>query len=357
MAEISLCMIVRNEEEVLERCLSSVKGIADEIIITDTGSEDSTKKIARSMGAKVYDFPWNDNFSDARNFSFSKAECEYQLWIDADDVIEGVNREKFMRIKENLTADVVMLPYHTAFDEKGKPVFTFLRERILKRDMGFMWEGAVHECIAPKGNIIYGDAAVSHRKLKHGKNLRNLRIYQKLKAEGHEFSGRELYYYGRELADNKAYKAAIIVFEEYLSRRDVWQPDCREACLRMAECYKASGNISGARNAAVRGLQYGIPIPELCCCLGSIYIDEKKYHEAVYWYKAAVSAGENRNENQGFVRQDYSLLIPAIQLCLCYDRLGMEEEAYYWHKTAMSESPAHPSCKYNEKYFKNKRHK
>ena len=160
MAEISLCMIVRNEEEVLERCLSSVKGIADEIIITDTGSEDSTKKIARSRGAKVYDFPWNDNFSDARNFSFSKAECEYQLWIDADDVIEGVNREKFMRIKENLTADVVMLPYHTAFDEKGKPVFTFRRERILKRDMGFMWEGAVHECIAPKGNIIYGDAAV-----------------------------------------------------------------------------------------------------------------------------------------------------------------------------------------------------
>ena len=139
MAEVSLCMIVRNEEKVLGRCLSSVKDLVDEIIIADTGSEDSTKKIARSMGAKVYDFVWNDNFSDARNFSFSKAECEYQFWLDADDVIENVNREKFLRIKENLSADVVMLPYHTAFDENGKPVFTFRRERILRRDMGFRW--------------------------------------------------------------------------------------------------------------------------------------------------------------------------------------------------------------------------
>ena len=355
MAEVRLCMIVRNEEAVLERCLSSVKDLVDEIVIADTGSEDSTKKIARSMGAKVYDFVWNDNFSDARNFSFSKAECEYQFWLDADDVIEGVNREKFLRTKESLTADVVMLPYHTAFDEKGKPVFTFRRERLLRRDMGFKWEGAVHECITPRGKIIYGDAAISHRKERHGRSLRNLRIYQKMKAEGHEFSGRELYYYGRELADHEAYKAAIGVFEEYLSRKDAWQPDCREACLRMAECYKAYGNLPDAKKAAVRGLEYGVPTPELCCCLGGIYVDEMKYHEAAYWYKAAVSAGECRNENQGFIRQEYSLLIPALQLCLCYDRMGMEKEAYYWHNIAMSERPDHPSCKYNEEYFKSMR--
>ncbi|MBQ8724748.1 MAG: glycosyltransferase family 2 protein [Oscillospiraceae bacterium] len=349
-------MIVRNEEAVLERCLSSVKELVNEIIIADTGSEDSTKKIARSMGAKVYDYTWNDNFSDARNFSFSKAGCEYQFWLDADDVIEGVNRERFQQIKENLTADVVMLPYHTAFDENGSPVFTFRRERLLKSDMGFKWEGAVHECITPRGNIVNGDAAISHKKEKHGRSLRNLRIYQKLKVEGHEFSGRELYYYGRELADHNAYKAAISVFDEYLRRSDLWHPDCREACLCMAECYKAIGKISQAKAAAVRGLEYGQPIPELCCCIGGIYVEEKQYNEAVFWYRAAVAAGERKDES-GFTRPEFSLLIPALQLCLCYDRTGKEDMSYYWHTVAMSERPDHPSCKYNEEYFKNKRYR
>ena len=73
MATVSLCMIVRNEEDVLGRCLESVKDIVDEIIIVDTGSTDRTKEIAGRFTNTVYDFPWIDDFSAARNFSFSKA--------------------------------------------------------------------------------------------------------------------------------------------------------------------------------------------------------------------------------------------------------------------------------------------
>ena len=73
MTSFSLCMIVKNEEKVLERCLKSLAPYMDEIIIADTGSSDATKKIAQKYTDKVYDFEWTGNFSDARNFVASKA--------------------------------------------------------------------------------------------------------------------------------------------------------------------------------------------------------------------------------------------------------------------------------------------
>ena len=77
MATVSLCMIVKNEEKVLGRCLDSAKEIADEIIIVDTGSTDRTKEIAAEYTEKIYDFEWNDDFSAARNESFRKATKDY----------------------------------------------------------------------------------------------------------------------------------------------------------------------------------------------------------------------------------------------------------------------------------------
>ena len=103
---ISLCMIVRNEQEVLARCLESVQGAADEIIIVDTGSTDATEEIARRYTERVYFFPWQENFSAARNFSFSKAQKEYCMWMDADDVLEQEDREALIRLKAQLPQDV-----------------------------------------------------------------------------------------------------------------------------------------------------------------------------------------------------------------------------------------------------------
>ena len=96
MVTISLCMIVKNEEKVLGRCLVSAKDIADEIIIVDTGSTDRTKEIARRYGAKIFDQKWQDDFSLARNFSFSKATMDYCMWLDADDVIREVEASKLI---------------------------------------------------------------------------------------------------------------------------------------------------------------------------------------------------------------------------------------------------------------------
>lgn len=90
MNTISLCMIVRNEEDVLGRCLASAADLMDEIIIVDTGSTDHTKEIAAEYTEKIYDFPWIDDFSAARNTAFSKANCDYCMWLDADDILQNM---------------------------------------------------------------------------------------------------------------------------------------------------------------------------------------------------------------------------------------------------------------------------
>ena len=78
-------MIVKNEEAFLSQCLESIKDVVDEIIIVDTGSTDNTREIARQMGAKVFEFPWTNDFSAPRNESIRQAAGHYILWLDADD--------------------------------------------------------------------------------------------------------------------------------------------------------------------------------------------------------------------------------------------------------------------------------
>src|SRR5471030_3198558 len=93
--QVSLCMIVKDEEEYLPRCLSSINDIVDEIIIVDTGSTDKTVDIAKKFGAKVYYFKWNNNFSEARNESLKYATKDWILILDADDEFYVEDRKTF----------------------------------------------------------------------------------------------------------------------------------------------------------------------------------------------------------------------------------------------------------------------
>ncbi len=106
MIEISLCMIVKNEEKVLGRCLDSIVDLMDEIIIVDTGSTDRTKEIAKKYTEHIYDFEWINDFSAARNFSFSKATKDYIYAADADEVLDEENRGKFRQLKEAMLPEI-----------------------------------------------------------------------------------------------------------------------------------------------------------------------------------------------------------------------------------------------------------
>jgi len=113
MPTLSLCMIVKNEEEFLEQCLSSVKYIADEIIIVDTGSTDRTKEIAKKFNAKVIEHKWNNNFSEARNISLEHATKEWILVLDADEAISREDLPKIKILIKNRDFDGYMLVQRT----------------------------------------------------------------------------------------------------------------------------------------------------------------------------------------------------------------------------------------------------
>ena len=101
MISISLCMIVKNEEDVIGRCLACVKDIVDEIIVVDTGSTDSTIEIVKKYTNQIYHFNWVDDFSKARNYAFSKASKDYIMWLDADDIILENDLTNLKQLKNN----------------------------------------------------------------------------------------------------------------------------------------------------------------------------------------------------------------------------------------------------------------
>jgi tetratricopeptide (TPR) repeat protein len=101
-APVSLCMIIKDEETYLARCLASVKPIVDEMIVVDTGSTDRSKDIAITFGAKVYDYEWGDDFAAARNYSISKASGEWILILDGDEVISHLDHADFNKLVKKI---------------------------------------------------------------------------------------------------------------------------------------------------------------------------------------------------------------------------------------------------------------
>lgn len=355
MITISLCMIVKNEAAVLRRCLDSVKDLVDEIIIVDTGSDDRTMDIASEYTGQVFSFAWIDDFSAARNEAFSKASKDFCMWLDADDVMEEMDRAEFLRLKQSLTPDteIVMMRYNTAFDKNGKPSFWYYRERLLRNNQTHFWQGAVHEVITPTGKILYSDAAVSHRKLHAGDPDRNINIYKNLLATGAVLNARENYYYGRELFYHERYEDALQTFGQFLELPDGWLENKIEACIMMANCHKKLGRHSLALQALFKSMEYDVPRAEVCCEVGNHFIESMQYPIAIFWFEAALTC-ERDFTRGGFILPDCYDYIPALQLCVCYDKLGRFQEAVRYNDKAGSVKPDSPAVLYNQAYFEKK---
>jgi len=147
-AKLSLCMIVKNEEQDLPLCLNSIKPAVDEIIIVDTGSSDKTKEIAGELGARVFDFPWSDDFSAARNDSILRATGDYILWLDADDRVDEGEVEKIRLLKQNFPWKKNRAYYLTVNSQSPADGEThFYQLRIFPNVAGARFEGRVHEQI------------------------------------------------------------------------------------------------------------------------------------------------------------------------------------------------------------------
>ena len=183
---VSACMIVRNAQGTLYRCLDSVKEIADEIIVCDTGSSDRTMKIAREYTDKLTSIPWNDDFAAARNRSIAEATGDWILWIDADEyLLGGEHLGKYLR--DNMYQGYVIRQHHQAIDAQFKPDVPV---RLFRNHRNIKFFGCIHEHpetelnagIAP--SVILSDVHIMHdgyvtETIRRKRFLRNLPLLLK----------------------------------------------------------------------------------------------------------------------------------------------------------------------------------
>ncbi len=357
MATVSLCMIVKNEEKVLGRCLDCAKEIADEIIIVDTGSSDGTKEIASKYTDQIYDYEWKDDFASARNFAFSKASMDYCMWLDADDVIQESEQKKINELKKQLTpADsAVMMKYVTAFDDRGKPAFLFDRERLLRREDGYLWSGRVHEAVTVRGKVIYSDAMIEHHSIKKEYSERNLKIYERMIAEGEKLEPRHQFYYGRELYYHGRNEDAVGVFEQFLENREgeAWLENLVDACRFCALCLYGLGKGEEALKKLFHTFFLDVPRPQICCDIGKHFLDAGRYKQSEYWYRQAMQTSYEPLPG-AFVEPEYREFAPAIQLAVCLDRQGKYVEAARYNDLAAYYKPDSEAVKQNRIYFEGK---
>lgn len=350
---LGLSMIVKNESDVLSRALSSVAKFADEIVIVDTGSADGTKDIARSFTDKVYDFEWIDDFSAARNFALKHVTTDYWMWLDADDIVPyktALQIKKFMAACDG-SADVIMLPYVLGYNENNKPAFSFYRERILKNRPDLFWQGRVHEAVTPIGKVSRLPYPIVHAKPQNkSSGARNLDIYRKMRIENITFSPRERYYYARELFYNGFTTDAAEEFKAYLNMPGGFSANKIDACVMLAKCFIASGEVDSALAAAFNSFMFGLPTGEACCEIGGIFFGKGDYASAAYWYERALRAKPD-TASGAFVNSEYYGFTPLVWLSVCYDRLGETKKAFRYHLRAKKLRPDNQSIIHNSAYF------
>lgn len=146
-AFISLCVIAKNEEHCLARCLRSAQMLVDEIIVVDTGSTDSTAEIAINCGASVFIFEWNNDFAAARNYAISKAAGTWILVLDADETLSPLSREELHDFIQQSPAEGYYFRIRSYLGHASNTVDDYV-VRLFKNAPQYRFAGAIHEQIA-----------------------------------------------------------------------------------------------------------------------------------------------------------------------------------------------------------------
>lgn len=232
MPLLSLCMIVKDEEQCLIRCLESVKDVVDEIIIVDTGSVDKTVKIAEYYTDHVYHFQWTDDFAAARNASINRATGTWILILDADEYLEPEDGHKLRSFLQNET------PVHNII--YSLPIISLLGtshnasvseapvDRILPNHMGIYYYRPIHEQLAGEG-VALQSIATSFR-IRHSgyteetlvaknKHERNLSIFKQLKDKQGKYSAYDHLMIGNQYLMKGDYTQATPHIEQALKEK------------------------------------------------------------------------------------------------------------------------------------------
>jgi len=288
MIKISAVLIVQNEEALLPRCLESVKGL-DEIIIVDGGSIDRTKQIASEYTDKIFDFPWCDNFAKSRNEAKSHATGDWILSIDADEILHDISKvREAVELAEQRNAIAVNIQL-LAEDNGQKTIYP----RLFKNVPEVWWEGAIHNHLSVLGEDL------GNVKITYGYSPAHTtdpdRAYRILKkeVETRPDAYREMFYLGREQWYRKEYEDCLKTLGKYV-QGSRFLSEKAEAFYIMARVYWEMKMGEDGRDACLQALKINPNFREAVLFMATLSGDgkgnEKWQKNADQWKKMAETA-------------------------------------------------------------------
>lgn len=346
---LSACLIVKNEAKNIERVIESVRPFVDEIVITDTGSTDDTVEIAKRLGAKVNFFAWCDDFSKARNANLDAVTTDYFIWLDADDEFKAdpVEWENF-RSHQIHFCDMWLARYDYAFDDQGRCVCSFLRERIAKRRDDIRWKYFVHEGLMPTQPTQIMNTGVCH--VVHKRTVtdlaadkgRNLRL---LELNRENADARMLFYFGKELFESGKPKESLAILEDLIDQPGLEPHDKTLAIQTAAYAAMQCEQFKKAQDFAFSGLKLFPSRAEFHFIIADCFVKLGRMADAYLFYE---SARKCRPEAvaavgfSGFLYQDFRVYgeLPAAMSVKCLFHLGKIDDAIECGVEGMRKHPS-----------------
>lgn len=363
---ISLCMIVKNEEAVLARCLESVKHLVDEMVIVDTGSTDATCEIAKSYGAHIYEYAWDNSFANARNFSLKHAKMDWILLMDADDEFERKDTKKVLNLVSDEHKGTVFFFNTLSFmGHKVNPshVVSNMNVRLIKNHLGYHFKGDIHEQIVA-GDTHMGAAQLMDIRVYHygylesaikakNKRERNICLIQNEldKKPNNPFM---LFNMGTEYYALSDFEKAL---EYYLKSYEDFAPErgySPKLIVRIISCLDLTGRNEEMFEFIDKGLKAYPRFTDLEFLRGNKLLQTEKYLPAITSLKKCLSMGDAPSLICYLVGAgSYK---PQLLLSSVYETLGDHTQALRYCKMALKCNPMYKEayCHYYRLQCKNK---
>jgi tetratricopeptide (TPR) repeat protein len=256
-------MIVKNEEANLAACLGPVRGLVDEIVVVDTGSVDCTREIASEFGARLFDFPWCDDFSAARNESLRHARGDWVFWLDADDRLDEANGKKLELLLGALAEPAAY--YMTVLGDESQKYPGIPHLRLFKLGPDVRWQYRVHEQIVPsllrRGYpLCETDVVIRHTgyrsvEIMRQKWERNLRLLLMDIAE-YPNDSPTLFHLGMTYALLARYTEAVPLLQRALLPMGPRNPEARFVFRYLVDSLRGTGRPGLALKNCFQGLQW-----------------------------------------------------------------------------------------------------
>ncbi|MEH7612419.1 tetratricopeptide repeat-containing glycosyltransferase [Gottfriedia acidiceleris] len=346
MITVSLCMVVQNNEATIERCLSSVSSLVDEMIIVDMNSHDRTIELARQYTDQIHVFGGVDEI-DALNFSKSLATKDFILLLNHSEVLLENDRLIFSNLKQSINNEVsnVAVDYQSGWNVKSKQKISRLFKRLRSNSHSpNMKNEQSSESFST--NLVITDLPFTQN------TKENIQIYEQMLSNNFKLSTMDLFYYAKELSSDHQHDQSIKYFFKFLRLNQPFEELNILACHYIANCYHEFNLRDLETTWLLRALKYGNTHPETCCRLAYTFFEKNNFDSAIYWYKEATL--NKVNNHLILLNPSCTTWLPHLQLAVCYDRIGEFRLANEHNEIAYHFYPTHPSILSNREYFANR---